>query len=144
MTARSTVYSLKKLTFSYGGYSVDSGRADDGDVVIIEQENDDVGYKQGPDGEGVFYDMAPGATFVTLRLMQTSAANAVLSAMASVAKALGGAPAPLMISNAGGTGKLISTAAVIAKRPDETFAQEPGAYEWRFICHDPNRLVNSN
>ena len=144
MSQDAKVHSLKKLVFNYGGYTVDSGRADDGDVVVIEQENDDYGYKQGPDGDGVFFEQAPGATFVTLRMMQTAAANAVLSAMSSVAKALGGAPAPLTISNANGTGKLISAAAVIAKKPDETWAQEPSVYEWRFIVHAPNRLVNSN
>ena len=112
--------------------------------MIIEQENDDFGYKAGPDGDGVFYQMPPGATRVTLRMMQTAAPNAVLSAMQTVAKALGGAPAVLTISDEGGTGKFISSAAVIAKLPDETFAQEPGQLEWVFICHQPDRLVNSH
>lgn len=144
MAGRSTVYSLKKTAFNYGGYGIDTGRADDGDVVVVEQENADFAYKSGPDGEGVFYQTAPGATRVTLRLMQTAAANAVLSAMQAVAKALGGAPAPLSLSDEGGTGKLISPAAVIEKLPDETYAQEPGAYEWVFICHEPLRVVNSH
>ena len=144
MSEEAKVHSLRKLIFQFGGYTVDSGRADDGDVVVIEQTNDDYGYKQGPDGDGVFYELAPGATIVTLRMMQTAAANAVLSAMSSVAKAAGGLPAPLFVSNANGTGKLISASAVIAKKPDETWAQEPGAYEWRFIVHAPTRLVNSN
>lgn len=144
MSADAKVHSLRKVVFSYGGYTVDSGRADDGDVIVIEQENDDYGYKVGPDGDGVFYEQAPGVTTVTLRMMQTATANAVLSAMASVAKALSGSPAPLAISNANGTGKLISAAAVIAKKPDETWAQEPGPYEWKFLVHNPSRLVNSN
>jgi hypothetical protein len=144
MAARSSVYSLNKVAFSYGGYTIDSGRADDGDVIVIEQENPDFAYKAGPDGEGVFWETPPGATRVTLRLMQSSAANAVLSALHAVAKALRGAPAPLAVSDGGGTGKLVSPAAVIEKLPDETYAVEPGATEWVFLCHQPLRLVNSH
>ncbi len=144
MASRSSVYSLKKVAFSYGGYTIDSGRADDGDVIVIEQEEADFAYKAGPDGEGVFWQTAPGGTRVTLRLMQTAAANAFLSALHAVGKALGGAPAPLGISDGGGTGKFISTAAVIEKLPDENYSQEPGPVEWVFICHDPQRVVNSH
>jgi hypothetical protein len=144
MAGRATTHSLRSVVFEYGGYSVDSGRATDGDVLVIEQEGDDYGYQQGPDGEGVFYELAPGATFVTLRLMQSALANSVFSAMQAVAKALHGAPAPLKISYAKGTGRFISIAAVIAKLPDENWAQEPGPVEWRFIAHDPDRIVNSN
>ncbi|TAL42928.1 MAG: DUF3277 family protein [Salinibacterium sp.] len=144
MAGRATTHSLRSLTFSYGGYSVDSGRADEGDVVTIEQENDDYGYVGGPDGEGIFFEQAAGVTTVTLRLMKSALANSVFSAMQAVARALGGAPAPLMISNARGTGKMISIAAVIAKLPDEQWAQQPGPVEWRFLVHDPDRIVNSN
>jgi hypothetical protein len=144
MTSRATTHSLRNLVFEFGGYSVDSGRATDGDVLVIEQEGDDYGYQQGPDGEGIFYELPSGPTNVTLRLMHSALANSVFSAMQAVAKALHGSPAPLKISNARGTGRLISIAAVIAKLPNETWAQEPGAVEWRFIVHDPDRIVNSN
>lgn len=144
MASRSTVWSLNKVVFTYGGYTVDSGRADDGDVIVIEQENADFAYKSGPDGEGVFWETPPGATRVTLRLMQSSFANTVFSGVQAVAKALHGAPAPLTISDGGGTGKLISPAAVIEKLPDETYSVEPGATEWVFLCHQPLRVVNSH
>jgi Protein of unknown function (DUF3277) len=145
MSNRSTVYSSNKVTINFGGLIIDSGRGEaGGDFLRIEQDGDDFDYKQSTDGEGVFWQLAPGKTTVTLILLQMAKSNAVLSALHIASKLAGGMPAPLVINDSGGTGAMISSAGLISKTPDETYAQEPGTVEWAIIVHAPDRIVNSH
>lgn len=141
---RSTTWSADAWTFNFAGIPIETGKGKD-EFLKIEQQNDDFSYTQGIDGEGVFNQVLNTYTKVTLTLLQTSAGNAILSAIHIASKlTTGGQVAPLFISDRLGTSKMVSSAAVILKMPDETAGTEAGVTVWEFGVHDPDRYVGSH
>ena len=143
MANRSTVYSADAVTLTLGGLQVESGRGPD-EFLRIEQQEDDFTYTAGIDGEGVFSKQNNRFTLVTITLMQTSAGNGVLSALHNASKLLGGSPMPIYVEDRNGTSKLVSSAALIMKTPDETYAKEAGTVDWVVGVHDPERFVGGH
>jgi hypothetical protein len=141
---RSTVYSADAWTFNYATLPIENGKGKD-EFLKIEQQDDDFSYTPGLDGEGVFNQLMNNFTKVTLTLLQTSAGNALLSAIHIISRNTeGGQPAPLFIEDRLGTSKLLSSAALIFKMPDETAGKEADVTVWVFGVHDPNRFVGSH
>lgn len=144
-TKRATVYSSNQVSVEMGGLVIDSGRGkDNGPFLKIAQDGDDFDYAQSNDGEGVFFQLAPGKTKVTIILMQTAASNATLSVLHRASKAAGGLPVPMTVRDGGGSGKMVTVAALISKMPDEEYAAEPGTIEWDLIVHDPERIAGAH
>lgn len=141
---RSTTYSADAWTFNVAGIPIETGKGKD-EFLKIEQQDDDFSYTAGLDGEGVFNQMPNNFTKVTLTLLQTSAGNAILSALHIASKLTpGGQPAPLFIEDRLGTSKMLSSAAIILKMPDETAGKEADVITWEFGVHDPDRYVGSH
>lgn len=143
MAKRSSVYSANAVTLVFGGLTVESGRGPD-EFLRIEQEEDDFSYAAGIDGEGVFSEFNNKLTRVTVTLMQTAAGNGVLSAIHIASKKLNGSPSPIYIEDRKGTSKLVSSASMIMKTPDETYAKEAGTTVWVIGVHDPERFVGGH
>lgn len=143
MAARSTVYSADAVTLVAGGLTVESGRGPD-EFLRIEQQEDDFTYQAGIDGEGVHSFSKNTHTLVTVTLMQTSAGNDVLSALHNASKLAGGSPVPIYVEDRNGNSKLVSSAAVITRMPNETYAREAGTVEWIFSVHQPERHVGGH
>lgn len=141
--SRSTVYSANAWTFNFGGLAIETGKGKD-EFLKITQKEDTFTYQQGIDGEGVFSNSGASSVEIELTLLQTSAGNAVLSAIHTASLLLGGSPAPLFIEDRNGTSKTGSVAALIKKWPDDGAAAEAGMIKWEFIAHDPIRFVGSH
>lgn len=141
--SRATVYSANAWTFNFGGLAIETGKGKD-EFLKITQKEDTFTYQQGIDGEGVFSFSGASSVEIELTLLQTSAGNAVLSAIHTASLALGGSPAPLFIEDRNGTSKTASVAAMIKKWPDDQAASEAGMTKWEFIAHDPVRFVGSH
>lgn len=141
--SRATVYSANAWTFNFAGVQIETGKGKD-EFLKITQKEDTFTYQQGIDGEGVFSFSGASSVEVELTLLQTSAGNAVLSAIHTASLALGGSPAPLFIEDRNGTSKTASVAAMIKKWPDDQAAAEAGMIKWAFIVHDPIRFVGSH
>jgi hypothetical protein len=141
--SRSTVYSANAWTFNFGGLAIETGKGKD-EFLKITQKEDTFSYQQGIDGEGVFSWTGATSVEVELTLLQTSAGNAVLSAIHNASLLLGGSPSPLFIEDRNGTSKTASVAALIKKWPDDGAASEAGMTKWEFIVHDPVRFVGSH
>lgn len=140
---RATRYSGDDYVLTLAGLNIDSGRGPETFVEIAQQE-DDVNYTAGMDGEGVFWENKNTSTVLTVYLMQTSAGNAVMSALHNASKAAGVLLYPISGQDSRGTSKIISEACAIAKMPDEAFAKEPGVIAWMIKIHAPERTVGSH
>jgi len=140
---RSTVYSGDAITFTFAAMQIESGRGPD-EFLRVEQQNDDVSYAAGLDGEGVFNELLDRHTLVTCTLMQTSAGNNLLSAYHVASKKAGVLPAPIYVEDRKGNSLFVSDAAVIKKTPDMTFGKESDVVTWEFLVHDPESFVGGH
>jgi hypothetical protein len=141
---RSTVYSADAWTFNFAGLPIESGKGKD-EFLKIEQQDDDFTYTGGLDGEGVFNQMMNNYTTCSLTLLQTSAGNALLSAIHIVSRQTpGGQPGALFVKDRLGTSTMLSAAAMILKMPDEAAGKEADVIVWKFGVHDPDRFVGSH
>lgn len=141
--SRATRFAGNDYVFLLANQNVDSGRGPDTFLSIAQQE-DSVTYSVGLDGEGVFTFMPGRPALITLTLMQTSAGNALLTALFEASAAAGGILYPCAGQDSRGTSKIISEACAITKLPDETFGKEAGTVEWAILVHNPKRVVGSH
>jgi hypothetical protein len=140
---RATRYSGNDYVLTVGGLDIDSGRGPDTFVEIAQQE-DDVNYSAGMDGEGVFSENLNRYTIITVYLMQTSTGNARLSALHNASRRAGVLLYPVSGQDSRGTSKIVAEACVIAKMPDEAFAKEAGVTTWVLKVHAPEREIGSH
>jgi len=143
MSARATTFSADAWTFMFAGITIETGKGPD-EFLKLEQQEDDISYTAGIDGEGVFSVNKNTYTKCTLTLLQTSKGNGVLSAIHNASKLADGLPAPLAISDRKGTSKSISPSCMILKMPDETVAKQAGVCVWEFGMHQPERFVGNH
>jgi hypothetical protein len=142
-TKRSTVYSGDAVTLSVGLLAIEGGRGKE-TFLEIEEDEDTVVYDKGIDGEGVFSYTQGGPTTVKVTLMQTSAGNAILSALFNAAVEAGGLTYALFYEDRKGTSKGASPAAAIRKLPPEAFGKTAGEVTWEIICHGMSRFVGAH
>jgi hypothetical protein len=135
-------HDVNEWTVSFGGVPLEGGKAD-GDWVTIEKPDPSFGVKIGVDGEATYFRNHSKFHRVTIRLMQTSNVNDVLSAVHTGDLKLGNGigVAPLMVKNGLGTSLVVEPEARIEKFPDEKATTEPDATEWVFLCPSPERFV---
>jgi hypothetical protein len=140
---RSTVYSGDAVTLSVGLLAIEGGKGKD-TFLEIEEEEDDVTYVKGLDGEGVFEFNQGGATVVKVTLLQTSAGNAILSALHIASLAAGGLTYAIFYEDRKGTSKGASPACSIRKLPPEKFGKATEDVTWELICHGMSRFVGAH
>lgn len=142
-TQRSTVYSLDAVTSTFAAIDLNNG-AGKGGFMKITQPDDNWSYTKGIGGEGVFNHKHTGSVEVEITLLQTSKANALLSAYFILSEAGGGLPAPFFFEDRKGTSKLVATDAVLTRLPDESYGEEADDVTWKFILHDPQRFTGQH
>jgi hypothetical protein len=140
---RSTVYSGNAITLSVGLMAIDGGKGAD-TFLEIEEEEDDWEYTVGIDGEGVFSLMPAGPTRIKVTLLQTSAGNAILSALHIASKEAEGLTYPVYYEDRKGTSKGASASAVITKLPPEKFGKSSDSVTWELLCHGMARFVGGH
>lgn len=133
-TPRFTVYDFDQVTVAFGPILMDGFQ--DGEGVTIEQDTDGFTKKIGADGKVTRSKTLNRSARVTIKLMQTSACNDLLSAVYNldIAAPNGAGVGPLYIRDRNGRSVFSAAEAWIAKAPDVTFDREATAREWIIDC----------
>lgn len=123
-------YDPASVTVVFAGKILD-GYAD-GTFVSIERNSDSWALKVGADGKGTRVRTNDRSGKVTLTLMQSSAANDILSGLASADELTGKAAAPLLVRD--GSGRTVAAAATawIVKPAPAEFSKEASTRAWVF------------
>lgn len=140
---RSTVYSGNAITLSVGFLAIEGGRGTD-TFLEVEEEEEDWEYTVGIDGEGVFSLKSKGATRMKVTLLQTSAGNAILSALHIASLEADGLTYPAFYEDRKGTSKGASPSVVITKLPPEKFGKVADVVTWELLCHGMARFVGAH
>jgi len=124
------VYDVKAVTIAAGGIPLLAGFAD-GEVVRIER-GAFYATKRGADGQVTRYALNDKSAKIRVRLMQSSDANAVLSAFHELDKASsnGAGIFPFIVKDRQGTSKYNAARCWVAKPPEVSFAGEVQIREW--------------
>jgi hypothetical protein len=138
------VYDPTEVTVSFAGIVI-QGYAD-GEFLRVEQESDDFSDVAGTDGEVSRSKTSDRRATVTFVLMQTSASNALLSAISNADRnAPGGAGVgALFIRDRQGTSLYRAAEAWISKPPNVTMDRSPTSREWTLRCANLQRLDGGN
>ncbi len=127
-------YDPTQVTVSFAGI-VAQGYAD-GEFVRVERDTDAFQDVVGTDGEVSRARSSDYRGTVTIILMQTSATNALFSALAQADEDTpgGAGVGALVIRDRLGTSIHRSDRAWIAKRPDASYDRTPTSREWKIRC----------
>jgi hypothetical protein len=106
----------------------------DGTFIKGERNEDTFALKVGADGEGTRTRNLNRAGRLTVTIMQTSASNRVLSALAAADEAStnGASVLPLLVKNNIGKSLFMAGEAWIVKQPGPEYGKEPTGREWVF------------
>lgn len=141
----SKVYSANEVSCIVGVIPIDSGRGDD-EFLSITKEEDTFTVKTGVDGEATFSENKNNVHRVKITVMQTSSANALLSAihLGDIKVAGGAGIVPLMVRDKQGLDLFVATEARIVKWPDLAYAKDAGTVQWELICPNPERFIGGH
>lgn len=122
-----------------GGYA-------DGSFVTIKRTTPTYTSKAGTDGEVTRTRTNDGRCTIEIKLMQSSDANAALSALENLdRKATGGAGVgPTAINDLAGTSEFFAAKSWIANPPDVDYDREAKERVWTIECADHERLDGGN
>lgn len=139
------IYDADQVLISFAGISLSAGYAD-GEFVKIARLSESFGLKVGTDGEAVRSKTNNRSAKITLRLMQSSSVNDVLSQIHNNDLTLpGGAGVGVFrIQDLQGTTLHQANAAWISKWPDESEAREASEREWEFSTGRLDNFIGGN
>jgi hypothetical protein len=139
------VYDANEVTINFATRAIESGY-DDGEFCTIEQQEKSFGVKQGTDGQATRYKTNQSVTIVTLKLMQTSEGNAILSGILNgdLLGTNGAGVAPILIRDRQGLSVFAAPEAWIEGPPKASYAREPNAREWTICVPNPTRFDGGN
>ena len=125
------VYDADQVRISVAGIPITGGYAD-GEFCRIERETEAFVDIVGTDGEVTRTKTNDNRATVTILLMQTAEANALLSALHNTDKALpgGAGVGPLLIEDGNGLALHEGAQCWIQKAPDTSYDREATAREW--------------
>jgi hypothetical protein len=137
-------YDLKRQTLCCMGLLIDSGFAED-DVFTLARNSPIFTRKVGADGQVTRSKTNDNSGMITIKLLQSSEANALLSAFAILdSKGNNGlGVGPLIVKDLDGT-TLISGTCWVEKWPDLTLGKEASEREWQLGCDIDFMLVGGN
>lgn len=116
----------------------------DGTFLSIGRNNPSFTDGTGADGEGFRSKSNDKSGTATLTLLQTSASNALLSALAALDEASGDGIGPLLVKDNSGTSLYSAQTAWIEKPADSEFAREKSDREWVIKTDLLNVFVGGN
>lgn len=133
-TKRFTHYDFSQVTAAFGPIIMDGYQ--DGEGITIEHTSDAFTLKVGVDGKATRNKVLDRSARITIKLMQSSAVNDLLSAvyLADRIAPNGAGVGPFIIRDQNGRSVFSAAEAWIARAPDVTFDQEVQVREWVFDC----------
>jgi hypothetical protein len=139
------IYSASEVSLIFALIPIEGGKGED-EFIQIAKQGENFMYKEGIDGEGTRSASKSNYFTVKVTLMQSSTANAILSAilLGDIALPGGAGVAPIMIRDKQGLSIFASTSAWIMKWPDLKYGKEVGQVEWEFGVHDPTVFIGGN
>jgi hypothetical protein len=123
-------YDAKKVVCIVGG-AILSGFSD-GDMVSVERNEDTFTLQVGTDGEGTRSKTNNRSGRFTFSLMQTSAANLALTAIAKLDELGNAGAVPILVKDVNGTSAYGASVAWLVKPPAAAFGREADVREWVF------------
>jgi hypothetical protein len=126
--AQLKTYDFKSVAVIMGGVQA-TGLAD-GDAVTVEMDADAWNLLVGADGEATRSKSNNNAATVTLRLMQTSDMNDILTSYYQADKLANNGKFPLMIKDNSGRSLHVAEQAWVQKLPAVNYGAEAGPREW--------------
>jgi hypothetical protein len=138
------VYDPNEVDIIFGGFPL-SGFAD-GEFVTIEEDSNAFNDVVGTDGQVTRSKSNDRRATVTVKLMQSSPSNGVLSSLHQTDKNSpnGAGIATLEIKDKSGTSLHRAREAWIQKSPDVSYDREPTSREWPIRCASLQNFVGSN
>jgi hypothetical protein len=139
------VYDADQITITFGGVAL-TGLAED-DVVTIEQDTDDFTDVVGIGSEVTRSKSTDRRATLTVRLMQTSDSNDLLSAISNAdVKAANGAGISSVMVRDRGTGRALYAGAEawIAKPPQVVYGRTAKVREWKLRISNLERFDGGN
>lgn len=145
MSGNFHVYDPNEITIVVCGLPIEGGFADD-TFVEVDQDSDDFSDVVGVDGDVTRSKTNDHRGTVTLTLMQSSASNALLSALNNIDKKTsnGAGVGPLLIKDNQGTTLFAAEKSWIAKPPTAGFGKQAGPRAWKIRCADLQRFDGGN
>jgi hypothetical protein len=122
-------YDYNQVAVIIGGSQV-SGLAEGDDVVSVEQDADAWNLTVGADGESTRSKSNNNSGTVTLKLMQTSDMNDILSSYYQADKLSNAGKFPVMIKDNSGRTLHMAEQAWVQKLPTSSFGANAGEREW--------------
>lgn len=135
-------YNSKRVIVTFAGQTL-SGY-DDGDFVSIEMDADTFAKKVGADGEVARARTNNDCARATIRLLQTSRSNDLLSAMHAADRAFGTGKGPLAVKDLSGTTLFFAPDAWVVRPPSVSFGREVGSREWALDTGPVEVFVGGN
>ena len=135
-------YNAADVDIIFAGISID-GKAD-GTFVTVERRAEAFTLVVGAGGEGLRSKSNDRSATVTLALMQSSAANDALSALAVLDEESGAGVGPLLIKDRSGSTLCAAPTAWIQKFANAEFAKEGSEREWIIETNDLRMFVGGN
>lgn len=138
------VYDADQVTVNFAGILM--GGFADGEFVTVEPTTDNFTSVVGTDGEVSRSKTRDRRGMVTIKLMQTSSANARLSALAKLDKETpnGAGIGALYINDRQGGSLYEAAEAWIAGEPSVSFDRGATAREWKIECSELRRVDAGN
>lgn len=113
-------------------------------IVKVSRNQDMWSDQIGADGTGTRSKSNDKSGKIEISLMQTSASNDVLSALAVLDEATNGGKVPVLIKDLSGTSLHGSEEAWIVKIPDSDYGNKAGTRSWVIATHSLSNFVGGN
>lgn len=127
------LYNLKKIAITFGAVVLNQHFAEDGALAIAKNSADFM-LVMSADGKGTRYVTNDDSAKMTLKLMQTSPLNAILSAIRAADKLApnGAGISPWTCKDNLGTSLYLAAEAFLSTPPNPEFNKSPTSREWLF------------
>jgi hypothetical protein len=117
-----------------------------GSFITLAQNTESFVTLTGVDGETIRIKVGDNSFTVTVKLLQSSDSNAVLSAihLSDLEAANGAGVGIFAMSDLSGTTVLASAESFIMGYPESDFDDAGTTREWKFFCNNPTVVVGGN
>ena len=135
-------YDPAQVALIFGG--VEIGGYADGTFVTVARDEDAFSLQIGTNGEGVRSKSNNKSGTFTFTLLQSSASNAILSAIAQLDELTNAGVFPAMVKDNSGSSIHTAETAWIQKVPDSEYSKEAGPREWVIRTNNLQPFVGGN
>nr|MDO8118665.1 DUF3277 family protein [Candidatus Sigynarchaeota archaeon] len=137
-----STYDPAQVFVTYGGFTI-QGFAD-GSMITVERNEQAYNLYIGSDGEGARSKSNNKSAVITIRLMQTSDSNDVITAFAKADEITNSGSVPFMVKDGNGRTLLIAENAWVQKLPSVEFGKEALEREWKLESDSVEMFVGGN